>query len=64
MEMSQHCMKLLTLKSWASIFISDVEEEMGCSPIKFADDTNLGEIVDIFFRGILTGWRNGPTGTL
>lgn len=48
MEMSQHCMKLLTLKSWASIFISVLEKEMGCSLIKFADDTNLGEIVDIF----------------
>jgi len=48
MEMSQHGMKLLTLTSWAIIFISDLEKEMGRSFIKFTDDTNLGETVDIF----------------
>lgn len=48
MEISQQCRKLVTLKSWASIFISDLEEKMGCSLIKFADDTHLGELVDIF----------------
>lgn len=48
MEMSQQCMKLLTPKSWASIFISDLEEEMGCSLVRFVDDTNLEEIL-IFF---------------
>lgn len=42
MEISQHDIKLPTLKSWASIFISDLEEEMGCSLIKFADGTNVG----------------------
>lgn len=62
MEISKHCMKLLTLKSWASIFISDLEEGMVCCLIIFADGTNLGEIVDIYlpFTGILTGRRNGP----
>lgn len=48
-EMSQQCMKLLTLESWVSIFINDLEEEMECSLRKFADDTNLGERVDRFF---------------
>lgn len=48
MEMNQHCMKFLTLEFWASTFISDLEQEMGCSLIKFGDDINLEEIVDFF----------------
>lgn len=48
MEMNQYCMKFLTLKPWASTFISDLEQEMGCSLIKFADDNNLEDIADIF----------------
>lgn len=61
MEISQHFEKLLTLKLWASIFISDLEEEIGCSLIRFVDDTNLGEIVDIFSYS-KGSWQAGGMG--
>lgn len=61
MEMSQHFVKLLTLKSWASIFISDLEEQIGCSLIRFTDDANLGEIVDIFSHSE-GSWQAGGMG--
>ena len=50
-----------------NLLINDQDDGADCTLSKFAGDTKLGEMADVpggCARGILTGWRNGQTGTL
>lgn len=56
--MSQHCMTPMPL---ITIFISDLEEEVGCSLIKFEDDIKLGAIIYTFCQSEGSGQAGGKS---